>query len=92
MPYMRLRRTSLERASLELMLTCLGFNLRKYMRFTVKKIKFNEWKAPDGTKPETFKTSSAKRLANRERKKKMKSANETARDSYKYKKTNKGTV
>ena len=92
MPYMRLRRTSLERASLELMLTCLGFNLRKYMRFTVKKIKFNEWKAPDGTKPETFKTPSAKRLANRERKKKMRSANETARDSYKYKKTNKGTV
>ena len=33
MEYTRFRRTSLEKASLEVMLTCLGFNIRKYMRF-----------------------------------------------------------
>ena len=89
MSYTRLRRTSLEKASLELMLTCFGFNLRKYMRYTVKRTEFKEWKAPEGTKPETFKKPSAKRLANRENKKMAKSVNEIARDSYKYKKTEK---
>ena len=92
MSYTRLRRTSLEKASLELMLTCFGFNLRKYMRYTVKRTEFKEWKAPEGTKPETFKKPSAKRLANRENKKMAKSVNEIARDSYKYKKTEKGAA
>ena len=89
MAYTRLRRTSLEKASLEIMLTCLGFNIRKYLRLIVKQTGFKEWKAPEGTKPETFKKPSAKRLANRAAKDHQKSKNEQVRDSYKYKKTQK---
>ena len=81
--YTRLRRTSLVKASLEIMLTCLGFNIRKYMRFILKQTGLKEWKAPKDTKPETFKKPSAKRLA------REKSVNEIAKDSYKYKKTEK---
>ena len=36
MSYTRLRRTSIDKASLEIMLTCLGFNLRKYMKAITK--------------------------------------------------------
>ena len=89
MAYTRLRRTSLEKASLEIMLTCLGFNIRKYMRFILKQTSFKEWKVPEGTKPETFKKPSAKRLANRVAKARQKPKNEQVRDSYKYKKTQK---
>ena len=86
MAYTRLRRTSLVKASLEIMLTCLGFNIRKYMRFILKQTVFKEWKAPEGTKPEDFKKPSAKRLANRAAKVRQKSKNELVRDSHKYKK------
>ena len=89
MAYTRLRRTSLEKASLEIMLTCLEFNIRKYLRFIVKQTGFKEWKAPEGTKPETFKKPSAKRLANRAAKVRQKSKNEQVRDSHKYKKVQK---
>ena len=44
------------------------------------------WKAPPDTKPQQFKKPSAKRLANRARRKKEKQPNEKARDSHKYKK------
>ena len=87
MEYMRFRRTSKEKADLEIMLTCLGFNLRKYMRHILKKTEFKTWKAPAGTVPETFKRPSAKRLANRIRKARAKSKNESVRDSHKYKST-----
>ena len=89
MAYSRLRRTSLEKASLEIMLACLGFNIRKYMRFILKQTSFKEWKAPEGTKPEAFRKPSAKRLANRVAKARQKPKNEQVRDSYKYKKTRK---
>ena len=89
MAYTRLRRTSLGKASLEIMLTCLGFNIRKYMRFILKQTGFKEWKAPEGTKPESFKKPSAKHLANRVANARQKSKNEQVRDSYKYKKTQK---
>ena len=89
MAYTRLRRTSLEKASLEIMLTCLGFNIRKYMRFILKQTSFKEWNVPEGTKPESFKKPSAKRLANRIAKARQKSKNEHVRGSYKYKKTQK---
>lgn len=89
MAYARLRRTSLEKATLEVMLSCLGFNIRKYMRFVKKRNEFKEWKAPKETKPETFKKPSAKRLANRTAKLQKKSKNEQVRNSHKYKKTQK---
>lgn len=86
MSYTRLRRTSLDKASMEIMLNCLGFNLRKYMKAITKGTEFKEWKAPDSTVPETFKKPSAKRLANRVGKTRKKSANEAVRASHKYKK------
>ena len=87
--YTRFRRISLEKVSLEVMLSCLGYNIRKYMRFIQKHTEFKEWKAPEGTKPETFKKPSAKRLANRAAKVRQKSKNEQVRDSHKYKKVQK---
>lgn len=65
MAYTRLRRTSLPKAELEIMLMCLGFNIRKYMRFLSGNASFNYWRAPEGTQPQTFEKPSAKRLANR---------------------------
>ncbi len=67
-----------------IMLKCLGFNIRKYMRFILKQTGLKEWKAPEGTKPETFKKPSAKRLANRAAKVRQKSKNEQVMDSHKY--------
>ena len=87
MAYTRLRRTSLPKAELEIMLMCLGFNIRKHMRFLSGNASFNYWRAPEGTQPQTFKKPSAKRLANRVAKEKAKGVNEVARDSHKYKKT-----
>lgn len=92
MSYTRLRRTGLDKASLEIMLTCLGFNIRKYMKAIAKGTEFNEWKAPDSAVPETFKKPSAKRLANRVSRARKKSANEAVRDSHKYKKTKREAV
>lgn len=37
MTYTRFRRTSIERVSTEFALTCLGLNLRKFMRFALTK-------------------------------------------------------
>ena len=72
---------------MEIMLTCLGFNIRKYMKAITKGTEFKEWKAPDSAVPETLKKPSAKRLVNRVSKTRKKSANETVRNSHKYKKT-----
>lgn len=67
------------------MLTALGLNTRKLFRFLDGKGNFKYWEAPKDLIPEKFKKPSAKRLADRVRKKKMKQPNEIARDSYKYK-------
>lgn len=85
--YTRFRRTSLRKAALEIMLTCLGHNVRKYLNFATGDKELCEWKVPEGTQPEKFKKPSSKRLANRANKKRNKSANETAKDSHSYKKT-----
>lgn len=85
MSYIRFRRTSLERVTTEFALTCLGLNLRKYMRFVVSGKLPQFWVAPADLKPETFKKPSAKRLANRVNKKKKLQPDEAARGSYKYK-------
>lgn len=89
MAYTRFRRTSIEKADLEVMLTCLGFNIRKFMRYIHKKTGLKEWKVPQGTKPETFREPSAKRLANRAAKVHQKPKNKQVRDSHKYKKIQK---
>ena len=81
--YDRFRRTLLKSVSMELMLTALGMNIRKFLNGVSKP---KHWKAPPDTKPQQFKKPSAKRLANRARRKKEKQPNEKARDSHKYKK------
>ena len=85
MEYTRFRRTSLPKVSTEFMLTCLGFNMRKYMRFLAGESNMKYWIAPKDLEPEIFRKPSAKRLTNRVIKKKSKQPNEIARDSYKYK-------
>ena len=84
MSYDRFRRTGMEQVSTELMLTALGCNIRKFLRYSEKGLSQSYWTAPEGTCPETFRKPSAKRLANRVSKSRSKSVNETARD-YKYK-------
>ena len=81
--YDRFRRTLLKSVSMELMLTALGMNIRKFLNGVSKP---KHWKAPPDTKPQQFKKPSAKRLANKARTKKEKHPNEKARDSHKYKK------
>ena len=78
MSYWRARRISLKKVDNEIMLTCLGYNLRKFMRFSLNKQRFEFWKAPEGSKPGAFAKPSAKRLANREKKREERRKNNTA--------------
>lgn len=85
MEYTRLKRTTLEKARLEIMLICLGYNLRKLFRYFEGKAKFNYWIAPLDLKEEKFKKPSAKRLSNKAKKSAKKSINDKSKSSYKYK-------
>lgn len=84
--YDRIRRTGKQPVTMEMLLTSLGYNLRKYMRYSETGVKLKWWTAPEGMTPEKFKKPSAKRLANRVLKKRQKSVNEEAKSGYKYKK------
>ena len=83
MLYDRFRRTGIDQVSTEFMLTALGYNIRKFLRYSEKGLNRRYWTAPDGTVPEVFKEPSAKRLANRVSKQHSKAVNETARN-YRY--------
>ena len=85
MEYTRLRRTTIEKVKAEIMLICLGYNIRKLFRYFEGKAKFNYWRAPDNLKPETFKKPSGKRLSKKTQKKQEKSVNEKAKSNYEYK-------
>lgn len=82
--YERFRRTGIDNVSMEFMLVCLGFNIRKLFRFYSGNLKKKYWVAPEGLCAEHFKKPSAKRLVNRVNKKVEKSINQLAKDSYKY--------
>lgn len=84
MLYDRFRRVGIEQVKVEFMLTALGYNIRKFLRYSEKGLQVKYWTAPEGTATETFKKPSAKRLKNRVEKKHLKSINEVAR-TYKYK-------
>ena len=84
MSYDRFRRIGMKQVSVEFMLTALGHNIRKYLRYSEKGLSRKVWTAPEETSPERFKKPSAKRLANRVKKRQEKSVNEIARD-YNYK-------
>lgn len=66
--YTRTRRRGVEKVSTEIMLTALGLNIAKLIRYyqTGKLNKF--WVAPDNLEPEEFKKPSWKRLAKKGRK------------------------
>ncbi len=83
MTYTRFRRTTLRRVSIEFALTCLGHNIRKFMRYTATGKLPLYWTAPTDLKAGVFKKPSAKRLARRVNKKRIRQANEIARSSYK---------
>lgn len=82
--YDRFRRRSLPKVSLEFMLICLGYNIRKLLKYYEGKGKFDYWIAPAQITPETFKKPSAKRLSKKASKGKQKSVNQEAKDNYKY--------
>lgn len=86
MEYTRLKRTTLEKARLEIMLICLGYNIRKLFRHFEGKARFTYWTAPFELKEEKFKKPSAKRLSNKAKKPVEKSVNDKAKSNYKYKK------
>lgn len=88
MQYNRIRRAGMNRVKAEFMLILLGLNVRKLFRCVEKKTSLDYWKAPEGLQPEKFKKPSAKRLANRVRKRRNKQPNEIARDSYRHKSRN----
>lgn len=85
MEYTRLKRTTMEKVRTEIMLICLGYNIRKLFRYFEGKAKFNYWVAPENLKPEIFKKPNAKRLSKKAQKKTEKSINEQAKSNYKYK-------
>ena len=87
MGYDRARRTGLDSVSMEVMLTLLASNVRKFFRFVRGENPFGYWKAPPGTKAGSFKKPSAKRLSTKARKMgtKKKQPNDLAKDGYKYK-------
>lgn len=79
MAYSRFRRISFKRVSMEFALTCLGYNLRKYMRYSLIGKLPSYWKAPDDLEPSKFKEPSAKRIENRMSRVKKAQPNEVAR-------------
>ena len=82
MDYERARRRGLENVSLEFMLTCLGYNIRKLFLLIEGKAKMDYWKAPDDFKSETIPPINYEKIL----KKRKKGENESLRKSYKHKK------
>ena len=70
MSYTRFRRTGINKVNVEILLTCLGYNIRKLFKFYNGKGKFNYWTAPKDLKPEEKKKPSHKRLDNKVNKQK----------------------
>ena len=82
MDYERVRRRGMENVSLELMLTCLGYNIRKLFSLIEGKAKTNYWKAPINLKAETIPEIDFEKIF----KKRKIGENESLRKTYKYKK------
>lgn len=85
MGYTRFRRRSIERVTIEFALTCLGMNIRKYLRFALSGTLPFYWKAPESLEAETFKKPSAKRIKSRMEKRRKLQPNEIAKKGYKRK-------
>ena len=85
MAYTRFRRRKLAKVRLEFALTCLGLNIRKFLKFKKSGKLPTYWKVPEGLEAETFKKPSAKRIANRLKKRKDLQPNEIAKRGYRRK-------
>lgn len=85
MAYTRFRRRKLAKVRLEFALTCLGLNIRKFLKFKKSGKLPTYWKVPEGLEAETFKKPSAKRIANRLKKRKNLQPNEIAKRGYRRK-------
>ncbi len=83
MSYERTRRRGLENVTLEFMLTCLGYNIRKLFSLIEGKAKIDYWKAPADLKAEAIPNIDYAKILKRRKK----GENESLRKSYKYKKT-----
>ena len=70
MNYDRVRRKGLDNVSMECMLVCLGYNIRKLFTFIEGKGKTDYWTAPDGLEPEIPKEPNMERLIKKLSKKK----------------------
>ena len=70
MNYDRGRRKGLDNVSMECMLVCLGYNIRKLFTFIEGKGKTDYWTAPDGLEPEIPKEPNMERLIKKLSKKK----------------------
>jgi len=85
MRYERIRRRGMKRVGMEIMMTFLGLNIRKYIRFVTTGKSPDYWKAPEGLKAETFRQVS--RAVKKGGMKKAKTQpNEKAKKTYKRKK------
>ena len=82
MDYDRVRRKGLDNVSVECMLVCLGYNIRKLFTFIVGKGKTDYWTAPDGLEPEVPKEPNIERLIKKLSKKKT----DGRKAKYKYRK------
>ena len=85
MQFIRFRRTSLPKVTAEFVLTFIGYNLRKLFKYYSGNLSTKYWIAPDGLEEEHFKKTSPKKTKNHIKKRK-KTSNQIAKDSYKYKK------
>ena len=85
MAYTRFRRRNLNRVKLEFALTCLGLNIRKFLKYKKNGELPTYWKVPESLEAESFKKPSAKRIANRLNKRKKLQPNEIAKKGYKRK-------
>lgn len=83
MDYERARRRGLESVSLEFMLTCLGYNIRKLFSLIEGKAKTDYWIAPPDLKEETIPQIDFEKIF---KKKKDKGLNASLRTNYKHKK------
>lgn len=88
MDYSRLRRRGLPEASAELMLVCLGYNIRKLFTLIEGTAKLDYWQAPPNLQPEVFTIPSIKKMA--KKRKRSLGKNETLRRSYKPAKRKRG--
>lgn len=85
MRYERIRRCGMKKVGMEIMMTFLGLNIRKYIRFVTTGKNPDYWKAPEELKAETFKPIS--RAVKKGGMKKTKTQpNEKARKTYKRRK------